>query len=242
MNDLQHQEECSACPSRSANFFCNLPEDALSAFNSIKIMHSYPRGTTLFAEGQPANGVYILCAGRVKLSTYSEGGKAIIIRITQAGEILGLSASISGVVHEATAQVVEACQVNFVRRDEFLTFLSENSDAALNALLELSRNYHQAHRQICSLGLSDSAGDKLAKLFLDWYDRSDDEGAGVRIPMLFTHEEIAEMIGSSRETVTRLLKYFTDRKLISVNRTGLHIPDRRKLEAAIGQRHRPRVT
>lgn len=201
------------------------------------ITHSYTRGTTLFAEGQLANGVYVLCSGRVKLSTYSVDGKAIIIRIAEAGEVLGLSANISGIAYEATAQVVEACQVNFVRRKEFLEFVSKHGDAALNALRELSRNYHKAHKQICSLGLSASAGDKLAKLFLEWFDHTDDNGAGAHIPMIYTHEEIAEMIGSSRETVTRLLKDFANRKLITLVRADLFIPDRKTLEAAIGSRH-----
>lgn len=196
----------------------------------------------MFSEGEKANGVYVLCEGRVKLSTYSEDGKAIIIRIAEAGEVLGLSAIIAGGSYEATAQVVEACQVNFVRRDEFLGLLNKSSDAALNGLRELSRNYHQAYKQICSLGLSACAGDKLARLLIDWYDHADNGESGVHIRMIYTHEEIAEMIGSSRETVTRLLKEFTDRELISLKKTDLYIPDRKKLAAAMGVKPAPHVT
>jgi CRP/FNR family transcriptional regulator len=219
-----------------------LPAEASEIFNSIKITHSYPRGTTLFAEGQPANGVYVICAGRVKLSTYSEDGRAIIIRIAEAGEVIGLSAIIAGTDHEATAQVVEACHVNFVRAREFLAFVNKNGDAALSSLRELSRNYYQAHRQVCSLGLSASVGDKLARLLLEWYDHAAGNGAdGVHIRVIYTHEEIAEMIGSSRETVTRLLKDFADRKLISLKKNDLHIPNRNRLSAALGTRRASNV-
>lgn len=242
-NHSRPHTNCSGCNERSEHYFCSLPPEAADIFNSIKITHSYPRSTTLFAEGQPANGVYIICAGRVKLSTYSEDGRAIIIRIAEAGELIGLSAIIAGTAHEATAQVVEACEVNFVRAVEFLAFVNKNGDAALNALRELSRNYYQAHRQVCSLGLSASAGDKLARLLLEWYDHAVDDGpGGVHIRMIYTHEEIAEMIGASRETVTRLLKDFADRELISLKKNHLHIPGRKKLAAVIGTRRAPRVT
>jgi CRP/FNR family transcriptional regulator len=92
--------------------------------------------------------------------------------------------------------------------------------------------------QICSLGLSASVGDKLARLFLEWCDRYGDDKSSVHIPMSYTHEEIAEMIGASRETVTRLLKDFKTRNLIAIKRSDLFIPDRKKLESVIGTSHR----
>lgn len=190
-------------------------------------------------EGQPANGVFLLCEGHVKLSTYSEDGKAIILRIADPGEILGVSSVISGKAHEATGQVTEYCRVNFIKRSDFLTFIQTSHDAALNALRQLSSNYHKAHLQICSLGLSSSAGDKLAKLLLQWCDLNAEDGTGqVVIPLVHTHGEIAEMIGTSRETVTRLLKDFKIRNLLTLSRNELCIPDKGALKASIGTRHR----
>ena len=190
-------------------------------------------------EGQPANGVFLLCEGHVKLSTYSEDGKAIILRISEPGEILGVSAVISGKAHEATGQVTDYCRVNYIKRTDFLSFIQTSHDAALNALLQLSSNYHKAHMQICSLGLSSSAGDKLAKLLLQWCDLNHEDGTGhIVIPLVHTHGEIAEMIGTSRETVTRLLKDFKSRNLLTLSRSELCIPDKRALKASIGTRHR----
>lgn len=237
-HSLQTQEKCGECRWRTGSFFCDLPEPVINEFHALKITHSYPTGTTLFIEGQPANGVYFLCSGRVKLSTYSEDGRVIIVRIVEPGEILGLSASIIGISHEATAEVIENCQVNFIKRNEFLEFIREHGEASLKALEALSGQYHKAHTQICSLGLSGSVSDKLAKLFLEWYDRCGDGQDGVSIPMSYTHEEIAEMIGTSRETVTRLLKDFKSRALITLRQSELHIPDRKRLAASIGTRHR----
>lgn len=231
--------ECRGCAQRTGEYFCDLPDEASAIFRKVKIAHSYPRGTTLFAEGQPANGVYTLCSGRVKLSTYSEDGKAIIVRVVEAGGVLGLSACIAGLNHEATAQVLENCQLHFIRREEFFDLIEQSPAAAIKAMEELSRNYYHAHSQICSLGLSASAGDKLAKLFLEWYDHtaSGPDASGRHIPINYTHEEMAEMIGASRETVTRLLKSFSTRGLISLRRNDLYIPDRQKLASAVGCRH-----
>ena len=133
-------------------------------------------------EGQPAKGVYLLCAGRVKLSTYSEDGRAIILRIAEVGEVLGLSAVVSGQPYEKTAEASEDCQVSFIKSRDFTYFVRKHHEAALNALRQLSSNYHTAHLQICSLGLSASVGDKLARLLLQWYDASANGGGHIGTP------------------------------------------------------------
>jgi len=227
---------CADCKKRPETFFCNLPEPAFAELQSLKVSHVFPRGSTIFMEGQQPRGVYLLCDGRVKLSTYSEEGKAIILRIAEPGEILGLSAVISGKTYETTAHALDSCRVGFISGTTFLDFVQTHHEAALNALKQLSNNYHKAHLQICSLGLSASAGDKLARLLLQWCERSPN-GDLVRISPTHTHGEIGEMIGSSRETVTRLLKVFRDRQLITFSKTELCIPDRARLKAAIGARH-----
>jgi CRP/FNR family transcriptional regulator len=221
---------------RREGYFCDLKPDVLAAFEALKITNTYPKGATLFTEGENTNGVYMLCKGRVKLSAYSSDGKALILRIAHAGEILGLSAAVGGTPHKVTAEVLENCQVNFVRKDDFLRFIREKADAGFNALRQLSNNYHAAYTQVCSLGLSSSVGDKLAKLFLGWCETCDTSAGRIHLKVTFSHEEIAEMIGTSRETVTRLLKDFRQRDLICLKGSDLYINDRRRLEASIGTR------
>lgn len=240
MNYISHTQivtNCLNCRGRGEGYFCSLPDPAFEELQSRKVAGIYPRGSTLFMEGQPSDGVYLLCSGHVKLSTYSEEGRAIILRIAEPGEVLGLSGNISGTPHEATAEVTEDCRADFIRRRDFLNLIQRYHDAALNALRQLSNNYHKAHEQICSLGLSLSAGDKLARLLLQWYDRSANGGAA-RISRTHTHGEMAEMIGTSRETVTRLLNDFKDRGLIILSRGEIYIPDRSRLKGAIGTKHR----
>lgn len=241
LNNLKVQQKCNGCQAPSGGFFCNLKEATRQSLETLKISNLYPRGSVLFAEGQPAQGVYILCQGRIKLSTCSRDGKVIILQIAAAGEVLGLSAVISGSDYEATAEVIEPCQISFIRKADFLWLLQQNTDACLNAVKQLSQNYQTAHMQICSLGLSSSVADKLAKLFLGWCGMNGNgdvysyNGSGaVHLKVHYTHEEIAEMIGTSRETVSRLLKNFRERKLISLKGSDLVIHDRRRLETIAG--------
>jgi CRP/FNR family transcriptional regulator len=229
LKGFEIQHKCEDCDHRAEDFFCDMHSSNLRIVESLKITNAYPKGTTLFMEGQPSNGVYVLCQGKVKLSTSSKDGKIIILHIAEPGEVLGLSAAVSNAIHNATAEVIEPCQVNFVRNEDFLEFLRKNTEACFSALRQLSRDYNVAYLQICSLGLSNSVADKLARLFLGWCKATADDGSSVRLKMAYTHEEIAEMIGTSRETVTRLLKAFKDKNLISLKGSDLIIHDRGKL-------------
>ena len=230
------QHKCSYCPWQRAHFFCSLSDQLIREFETLKITHAYSRGSTLFFEGQPSNGVYMLCFGRVKLTTYSKDGRVLIMRVAEPGELLGLSATVSNVNYEATAEVMEACQVNFVRKSDFVAFINDNTQPALNAIKQLSHAYHAAFSQVRSLGLSATVADKLAELLLDWCRQSGDSGSDLHLKMPYTQGEIAEMIGSTRETVSRILKYFRSRDLIRLHGSNLHIPSRKKLEDAIGVR------
>ena len=231
--EFEVQPKCVDCRWPSDEYFCGFERGLLKAFESIKITHSYAKGVMLFMEGQPASGVYMLCRGRVKLSTYSSDGKAMILRVAGAGEILGLSSTVALTEYDTTAEVLEACQVNFVSKKDFLAFLAANGEPAFNALRQLSNNYHAAHSQVRSLGLSVTVSDKLARLFLQWCEDAGRSGE-VHIDMPYTHEQLASMIGSTRETVTRLLKTYRTRQLIRLNGSDLCIPDLKRLEDVIG--------
>ena len=233
---LQVKHSCSNCQHQSKDFFCQLPPADRKGFDLIKTTKAYPNGSRLFIEGQPSHGVYMLCRGTVKLSTCSKDGKVIILGISDAGDILGLSAAVNGQEYEATAEVVESCQVNYIKTPDLVKFLRNHPEACFKAARQLSRNYQTAYRQICSLGLSGSVIDKLAKLFLGWSENGNGHRSPDNTEILFTHEEIAAMIGASRETVTRSLKYFREQGLISIKRSHLVVLDRRGLHALIGSR------
>jgi CRP/FNR family transcriptional regulator, cyclic AMP receptor protein len=232
---LEIIENCLACPHREERLFCNLPEAALKSLATITSSAAYPKGATLFVEGQPARGVFILCSGRVKLSTSSADGKTLILRISEPGEVLGLPATVTGTCYELTADVIEPAQANFISRNDFLNFLKDNGEAALRVAQQLGETYHTAISEMRTIGLSHSAGEKLARFLLEWSANYPEEKGQVRIKLTLTHEEIAQMIGSSRETVTRLLADFRKKQLVQVMGSTFIIKNKAALESIVNR-------
>ena len=218
---------------RQDYLFCNLAPASLNALETIKSTASYPKGALLFVEGQLPRGIFVLCHGRAKLTATSKDGKSIIIRIAEAGDVLGLSAAVSGKPYEVTAELLEPTQANFIPRQDFLDFLQTHGDAALRVAQELSKNYHSAYEEIRSLGLSRSATEKLVKLLLEWAERGGKGSSNGKITVSLTHEEIAQLIGSSRETVTRIFADLKRRKLIAVKGSSISLKDHAALAAMV---------
>lgn len=227
---LEIIESCLACPNREDRLFCNLPPAATKRLSEITAASTYPKGATLFVEGQNPRGVFIVCSGRVKLSTSSADGKTLILRIADQGEVLGLAAAVSGKPYQATAEVLEPAQANFIARPDFLQLLREHGEAALRVAQQLSENYHFALSEMRNIGLSHSAGEKLARFLLDWSAEHTGEKGEIRLKLTLTHEEIAQTIGASRETVTRLFADFKKRQLIEIKGSTLVIHNRAALE------------
>ena len=188
----------------------------------------------LFVEGQLPRGVFVLCKGSVKLAISSPSGRTVMVKLAEPGEVLGLSATLSGKPYEVTAETIDPCQVNFVKRDDFLRFLKDDVEACFKVAEQLSENYHNACKEVRWLGLSHSAAEKLAKLLLELSPKNRQSVKGEPwLKLRLSHEEIAQMIGLSRETVTRVLADFRKQRLIQQNGSTLVIPDRVALKSLI---------
>src|ERR1700731_3951757 len=224
-------DNCLICPVREEHLFCNLPLPAVQKLNEIKSTAVYPRSTMLFIEGQEPRGVFVLCAGKAKLFTSSSDGKTIITKISGAGDVLGLNATISNRPYEVTAEMTEPGQANFIARDALLQFLREYGEVALRVAEQLSRNYYTAYEEIRTLGLTSSPAEKFAKLLLSW--ESGKTNGQTQIRLTLTHEEIAEMIGTTRETVSRLFSDFKKKQLLQIKGSSLMIRNKPALEKMV---------
>ncbi|HMH06198.1 MAG TPA: Crp/Fnr family transcriptional regulator [Terriglobales bacterium] len=231
---LEIIENCVTCKLRQGKWFCGLSSDVLKSFSAVSHLSTYPGGAVLFVEGQMPRGGMVLCSGKVKLSTTSRDGKVLILKMAVPGEGLGLSAVISGTPYELTAETAGPCQVNFIDRESLMKLLDKYGELGLHAAQALSREFQSAYRDIHELVLARSSAGKLARLLLSWSaGRVGREGGAseVRIRSSLTHEEIAQMIGSSRETVTRLLSELKKKELIRLEGSILVIRNRTALEA-----------
>ena len=150
------QPSCFNCELRPDRMFCDLPSEALQAFDGIKQLATVPRGATLFNEARRARGIFVLCEGRAKLSVSSkeEGGKRLMLRVAGPGEVLGLSATMSGKPYEVTAEMLDDAQVAFIRRKDLLRFLRDHREACLQVVYLLSQDLHTAYDRVRSIGLS----------------------------------------------------------------------------------------
>jgi CRP/FNR family transcriptional regulator len=183
-------------------------------------------------EGQIPRGAYVLCSGKAKLSTTSRDGKVLILKIAEAGEVLGLSAVISGQPFQLTAETAGPCQVNFIEREALLQRIEKSGELGLHTSQALSREFQSAYQDIHDLILARSSAGKLAKLLLSGVTNHEKpESNEIRVRPTLTHEEMAQMIGSSRETVTRLLGDLKKKELIRLEGSTLVIRNRTALEA-----------
>jgi len=222
--------DCLSCTLRRDGDFCHLSQPLMNEFNAMGHLTLYPGNATLMTEGQIPRGVYIACSGRAKLSVEARDGKTIILKIAGDRQVLGLSAVVCGGPSPITVTTIELCQIKFVERDSFLRLIESDSHAALACATLLARDIATSFDDVHELLLARSSTEKLARLLLSWVS-DEPRNRELRVATEFTHEEIAQMIGSSRETVTRLLSDMRRKELIRLEGATLVIPNRIALQA-----------
>lgn len=206
---------------------------AADMIEQTALITTYPAGVVLFSEGQTSRGVFILRRGQVKLSVSGSDGRTLILRIAEPGDWLGVASVISGREYEATAETQQPTEVSFIRQSDLLRLMRLHGEICLWITQHLSQNYTSTCREIRDLMLSDSAGEKLARLLVGWLDHSAESKQSGQVKLALTHEEIGQMIGTTRETVSRLLAGFKKRRLIQQRGATLIIPNRVALESLI---------
>jgi CRP/FNR family transcriptional regulator len=174
----------------------------------------------------------VLCEGRAKVLIVSAEGKTLVLRIAQPGDLLGMNATLSGQPYNATVQTLEACRIDFISRENLLKLLDRDRGACLDVAQELSRKLSGVVDHTRLLFLSQSAPEKVARLLVRWCDELGKRTTlGIRIDSGLTHEEIAQMICVSRETVTRVFSEFRRRRIISLEDHGILVRNREGLES-----------
>jgi len=213
--------------------FGDFPPAVADALEQDALTTTYPTGAVLFAEGQAPRGVFIVRRGRVKLSICGSDGRTLILRIVDPGCPLGIAAVVSGRQYEATAETQEPSEISFLRHSDLLRLMRLHGELALWVTQHIAKDYAGTCREIRDLILSDSASEKLARLLVGWLDQNTTSKNPRQMTLALTHEEIGQMIGSSRETVSRLLAGFRKQHLIQQTGSTLVIPDRVALESLI---------
>jgi CRP/FNR family cyclic AMP-dependent transcriptional regulator len=225
--------ECLSCHLRSDNYFCALSQESLAAFNQIRHATVFPERAVIFIEGQSPRGIFMLCQGQAKLTTTSRDGRTFILRIAKEGEALGLHAVVTGMQYEVTVETMQPCRLNFVNREDFLRFLKAHGDACLHAAQQISRECRDAYEVVRSIGLSRSVSGRVAEFLLASATGGRVIKGVVRTRLALTHEEIAQITGTSRETITRILSEFRKKDIVELKNSTLTIHDKPALEQLV---------
>ncbi len=213
----------------ASDLYSLLHEIQMSNVSSLNSLHG--RGRVLFAEGEPARGVYILRTGRASQSISSSEGRIVILRMARAGDVLGLNSVLRNASYDTTVKALQPCRTDFISRAHLIE-LMERSQRGAHAMLKiLSHELTELTDRARLLLLPQTALGRLARLLLQaCYDSDGSKSSSSRIERVFTHEEMAQMICSSRETVTRLLATLSKQQVIRVTPDSILIGDRPALE------------
>ena len=215
---------------RKEGWFCALSSELLNSLSALSHLTTYTGGEILFRAGDMPSAGLILCSGKVKLSTMSKEGKVLLLKVAIPGEVIGLSAVLSGEPYEITAETVGPCVINVVEKDGLLRLMERSGELGLRSALAVSREFQRTYRDIHDFVLSRSCLGKLVRLLLSPI-RSDMEASNeVRIQAPFTHQEMAQRIGVSRESVSRSLSELRKKDVIKREGSTLIIKNLNALE------------
>jgi CRP-like cAMP-binding protein len=212
---------------RKVPLFAGLGETDLAAFAELTRERSYPKGSVIVFEDDPGDALFLVAAGQVKVVLIAEDGREVILSVLGEGSFFGEMAVIDEEPRSAHVIAMDDSSLLVLRREDFHARLRNSPEVAISLLKEISRRLRRADEKIGSLVLLDVNG-RVAHLLLRM---AEDEG-GDRITRKLTHHTIAQMIGSSRETVSRTMRNLVERGIIQVTRKDITLKDRRSLMLA----------
>jgi CRP/FNR family cyclic AMP-dependent transcriptional regulator len=211
--------------------FSDLSEAELARFADVTREREYPKNSVILFEDDPGDALYIVSSGQVKVVLIGEDGREVILSVLGDGDFFGEMSLIDDEPRSAHVIAMRDSQLLVLRRDDFQAQLVAQPKIGLKLLRVLVQRLRRADEKIGGLVLLDVNG-RVARLLLDMAD----EGGGPRITRRLTHHTIAQMIGSSRETVSRAMRELVDRGLIEVTRREISIRNREGLATLAGAR------
>jgi CRP/FNR family cyclic AMP-dependent transcriptional regulator len=208
---------CVACANRRPGWFCALGSAVLAELDLTADTISLPAQANLFTQGEEARFLYLICSGYLKL-TVGPPERQMIVRVAGPGSMVGLYSALNHGVYEISAESLTSAQFRPVEREQFLHFLHTHKEAQLRALQCICQEYRFALQDACRLALAETVAARLGRLLLELAYQIGEhlEDGAYRYPLLLTHEEMASMAGTTRETVTRTIGQFRKDGWISI--------------------------
>ena len=209
----------------SVSIFSDLSDSELSNIQSLCKTRKYPKNSMIILEEEMGDVVFIVMTGTVKITRVNDEGKEVILAMLGSGEVFGEMAILDGESRSANALAQENCEVVTINREDFLNVIKTNNKVAINLMTEFAIRLRKSDQQIEALSLDD-AEHRIGVSILNLAEEMGVIRKGVvTVDNLPYQQDIANMAGTSRETVSRVMKIFEDRGLITKTGHKLSIPD-----------------
>ena len=225
----RHPQQSKPWYLKQIKVFAGLSETDKQELHAITRMVSYAKDELIYLPGQPGNTVYVLKTGRVKISRLNEDGREATICILEAGEIFGEVETLGGIPRETMVQALEPILVCEIPRDDFGRFLDKCPPVGKRILKLIGGCLRYVETKLSDLVFR-SASARLARLLLELSETmGESDQGGIRLNVRFTHQNLANLIGTSRETVSALLSQFQRQGLVTQNHRYLYLLDSDRL-------------
>jgi CRP/FNR family transcriptional regulator len=220
---------CAACANRRPGWFCSLGSAVLADLEVLTGNITIGAQSQLFTQGEDARCLYLICDGYLKLTAGNNPDRQMIVRVAGPGSMLGLYAVLSHGTYEVSAETLTTAQLRPIDREQFLAFLRTHKEAQMRAVQCICQEYRFALQDACRIALAETVAARLGRLLLELAHQIGEqmEDGSFRFPLLLTHEEMASMASTTRETVTRTLGQFRKDSWISIEDAliTLHRPE-----------------
>jgi CRP/FNR family transcriptional regulator len=228
----QRSHSCAACGRKNVRTLCELAEEKESVVRAVRTIVRYSAGQVIFYQGQPPFAIYCLGSGAAKIYKSSEGGGRIIIRVLGAGEIIGYRAVLANEPYAATAEAIKPTTACVITRESFLEILRVSPGLCERLLAKMARELRISEEQLLTIA-NEPVRRRVARLLLLMLKAGGTPmRANSRIPTVYRRNEMAQMIGTTPETLSRMLRLMTSQGLIRVTRSEIRVTDPPRLAAA----------
>ncbi|QTA78021.1 Transcriptional regulator, Crp-type [Desulfonema limicola] len=197
---------------KNTPLFSDISDDELKILQKVAVLKTFPKNTILFSEGDPSDSFYVVNKGKVNVGINDEEGREIILSMLGPGEYFGEMALLDGEPRCAFVMTKEKTQLFIISKKDFQTMLISNPEIMFNLLKGLQKRLREANRKIESLALMNVFG-RVARLLTQLAGSKEEE---IVITDKLTHQDIANMVGASREMVSRVLKDLANKGYISI--------------------------
>lgn len=213
-----------------ANFFQSIEPQIADSIKNQLIVRKYKKRMLVFMEGEPADHIYFVLQGKVKLSKVSDDGQEKIVLIIPDGQFFGEVPVLDKKTHPLTAETLEEAEIGMLKGEEFRNYLLEYPQISYIMMEIMAKRLRQSFRQIKNLALKNTTNRLASRLYKLTREYGVETKQGISINAIFTQQDLANMIGASRETVSRTLKEFEKAGVLEIVRQKITIKDMKKLK------------